>query len=384
MKNCQIIEYNGNEKDLIGRKITKNRDKLKIALICNWGENCGIATYTQFLCKHLEQKAEIKVFSEKDGYWKRGHSMRHAILKIKEWNPDFILIQHEFGIFPKATHFLQMLSMLDNIPYAIVLHSVYEHLDKSVCTSMIRNIIVHTQEGKELLQSLGHKSNIYVVPHGCLKFSDIQENWNIFQTPYTIIQFGFGFFYKGVDVALEAVAYLKKTDEKFKDIFYCYLCSENSHCANVHNTYIDFLKDKIRDLDIEDNVSILLGFHEEKVINNYLRTAKLAIFPYVVDLNNNVRAASGAIRMAMANEIPVIASKSHLFDDLEGVVPRPEGYLSLAHQIDLVFSNEIYRKNIINNSRKFIDENSWEICSDKYLSAIEDIVKKENFASIEL
>jgi len=39
----------------------------------------------------------------------------------------------------------------------------------------------------------------------------------------------------------------------------------------------------------------------------------------------------------MANGIPVIASDSHLFDDLEGVVPKAHDTMTLADEIAKVF-----------------------------------------------
>lgn len=368
--------------DIVCNRKKEPKD-LKIALICNWQDKCGISTYTEFLVNALKLKIkEIKVFSEENNSndpnvvycWKRGHSMLPALAKIKEYNPDLVLIQHEFGIFPKATYFLQMLQLLSNIPYVVALHSVYEHLDKTICTSSIKNIIVHTEEAKSTLRKLGNNNNVYVVPHGCVENPKCEELWNIFQTPYAIVQFGFGFYYKGVDRALDAIAYLKKADPKFNDIFYCYLCSQNDNTSYVHEHYYNFLLEKIEELNLGNNVVIIKGYHSEEIINNYLRTAKLAIFPYTPDPTNIVYGASGAIRIAMANKIPVLASESHLFDDLEGIVPRPNNHLSLAKEIDEIFSNWKYRKAILDKSENFIKENTWDKVANKYIEVFRKII----------
>jgi len=290
--------------------------------------------------------------------------------KLVAWQPDFIIIQHEFGIFPKATFFLQLLQGIEDIPYVVTMHSVYEHLDKAICTSAVKDIVVHSEEGKNVLKRLGNVNNIYVIPHGCIKFSDEEktELWNIFQTPYPIVQFGFGFFYKGVDKVLDAIHYLKKSDPKFKDIFYCYLCSDNYHTSVVHAQYYDFLIKKIDELDLRDNAVIIRKFQTEQMIKNYLRTAKIAVFPYVGDPKNMVYGASGAIRVAMACGTPVIASACHQFDDLEGVVPRPANFTDLADEIDEVFSNEPYRKSIIKKTEEYINSNTWDISADRYIN----------------
>jgi len=383
----EMEDYEEKEK-LIGKTLEefskgKNTKDLKIAFICNWDAPCGISTYSKFLIDAIKPKVkQIHIFSEIQDKsdtqdvtycWERGKPLQPMIKKIKDWQPDFIIIQHEFGIFPKATYFLQLLQGINDIPYAITMHSVYEHLDKTICTAAIKNIIVHSQEAKDALFKKGHNGNVFVIPHGCTKITNNSELWNIFQTPYCIVQFGFGFYYKGVDKALDAIGYLKKTDPKFKDIFYCYLCSENEHTNNIHAQYYNYLLDKIDHLDIKDNVAIIKKFQTEETITNYLRTAKLALFPYVSDPKNVVYGASGAIRIAMACQIPIIASNSKMFDDLEGVVPRPSDYLEIAKEIDEIFSNDKYRNKIIENVKNHIENNSWDIIADKYLTIYSEI-----------
>lgn len=353
---------------------------LRVACICNWNDACGISTYTRFLMEEIQSKVkDVLIISEENDNpthpdsdkvrrcWKRGESMKKAMSVLKEWQPDFVIVQHEFGIFPKATQFLQMLHSLKEYRYVVTLHSVYEHLDKTICTSAIDNIIVHTDAGREALRRLGHNQNVFVVPHGCLKFDKVDELWNIFQTPYTLMQFGFGFFYKGVDRAIEAVHHLKTTDPKFKDIFYCYLCSDSGHFNSVFNDYYYYLVDKIETLGLQDNVCIIRKFHSEQTINSYLRCAKIALFPYVTNPNHVVYGASGAVRVAMANKIPVIASEGHMFDDLEGVVPRPGDHLALAKEIDEIFSNDAHKAALLNKINNYVDNNTWDHVADKYL-----------------
>lgn len=397
---CRMVEIRKPPKNLLGRKIAVMEPaEMKIAFICNWRTPCGISTYTQYVVEALRGKVkEVKIFSEKESKedtshdeeenvsrcWKRGDSMAECLKQIKAYKPDFVILQHEFGIFPKAPFFLQLIQGLSNIPHAVVLHSVYgNHLDKTICTAAIKNIIVHSNEGKNALETLGHTHNhIQVIPHGCVVYNDYQELWNIFQTPYAIVQFGFGFFYKGVDRAIEAIGHLKNSDPKFKDVFYCYLCSESANAVGTHAQYHDYLEQLIDKLNVRDNVAIIRKYNSEEIIKNYLRTAKLALFPYVTDPKNIVFGASGAIRLAMANKIPVIASESHMFDDLNGVIPRPDSPLELAKEIDKIFSDESHKRKLLETNELYIRENTWDVTADRYLSAIKNIMMKENYIQI--
>ncbi len=392
----KVKDFAGDWNKIIGKRVAnggiamnvtiKPAKQLRVAVICNWNDKCGISTYSQFLVHAMKSKiGELKIFSEHTQEptapdedfvtrcWNRGENLRPLMTLVREWKPDFIIIQHEFGIYPNATHFFKAMQMIDDIPYVVVQHSVYEHLDKSVYTSVCKNIIVHSQRGKEMLQSKGNTSHIFVIPHGCVQMPDTSELWNIMQNPYTILQFGFGFRYKGVERMLEAVSLLKHSDEKFKNIFYCFLLSQNGHNDKAHIEYYDTLCEKAKELDIEDNVAILRKFNSDEMINLFLREFKLAVFPYVSTPNNTVYGASGAIRIAMASGIPIIASDSHLFDDLEGIVPRPNSVEALAKEIDHAFSNEAYRKELVAKNLAFVNAHTWDAMSDMYLKTYEKI-----------
>lgn len=376
----------------VGKKIalgTRN-GLLRVALICNWGDKCGIATYTNHLVCPLRKRVNLRIFAEEiitpnpaqdetDGVvrcWKRGTSMAACIQKVLEWQPDIVFIQHEFGIFPKATHFLKMLELLENVPYVMTMHSVYEHLDKTICTAYIKNMIVHSEDAKQSLYRNGHLNNVNVILHGCVQYPDISELWNIFQNDYAIIQFGFGFNYKGVDVAIDAIHHLKQSSEKFKDIFYCYMCTESPHTRAIQQDYYNYLSEKVNSLGLQENVVIVRGFLSEKHISNFLRTAKLAIFPYKNDLTNVVYGASGAIRNAMANGIPIIASDCHLFDDVDGIVPRITSHIDLAEEIDHVFSSQEYRKSLVDRNLAFVRDHNWEATADQHLDVFRKIIEQ--------
>lgn len=380
--------------NIIGKKLIlgNQNENLRVALVCNWGDRCGIATYTAMLVEHLRPLVgEIRIFAEvtsepdieqdsKDNVercWKRGTSMIDTVNRIKEWNPDITFVQHEFGIFPKATYFLKFLELLDQMPYVITLHSVYEHLDKTICTAYIRNMIVHSGPAKESLARNGHLNNVYVIHHGCVEYPNHDELWNIFQNDFCIIQFGFGFNYKGVDCAIDAVQHLKEQHpEKFKDIFFCYMCTESPHTRQIQNDYYNYLNSKVEEFHLQDNVVIVRGFLSEQYICNFLRTAKLAIFPYKNDETNIVYGASGAIRKAMANGIPIIASDCHLFDDMEGTVPRIHDHYQLADEIDKIFSDSNYKNDLVKKNLEFVQVNNWNNIALQHVNVFKQVINQ--------
>lgn len=365
---------------------------IRLAVICNWDSECGIATYAKYLVDSLAPKVDaLKIFSEKTNRekldtpynvtycWRRGEPMRSAVEDVLEWQPTIVLIQHEYGIFPKTSYMLQMLQLLENTPYVVTMHSVYEHLDKTVVSSAMKNLVVHTTTGQACLRRLGNRSRTWVIPHGCVVLDDTTELWNTWQTDYPIVQFGFGFGYKGVDTALEALSLLKKRHgKKYQRVFYTYFCSENEYIKNIIDEYVSKLTGIVKNLGLDDNVAIVRGYQTEQTINNCLRTSRLALFPYKTDPKNVVYGASGAVRIAMANGVPVIASCSHMFDDLDGVLPRPKNAEQLAEAIDHTFSNESYRKTLLDRSARYVRDNSWNTTADRYLSVFQEVTEGGN------
>jgi glycosyltransferase involved in cell wall biosynthesis len=373
------------------QKFIKKEDKdtpIKIGYICNWNQQCGISTYSKFIFDELKSLVdEYKIFSElpfdqeedtKENIvycWRRGEHLKKLLNEIKEYNPNFILIQHEWGIFPKAGFFMSFITELKrlHIPVIVALHSVYDHLDKIIPLSVLDNVIVHSSNAKGLLERLKFKGNVFVIPHGCPEVKKYEEVWNIFQTPYLIFGFGFGFKYKGVDIAIDAIKYLKETDEKFKDILYVYVCSESDTNKGIHEYYYNTLSEKVEKEGLEDNVLLIRGFLEDEMLDIYLKTVKMVIFPYVSDPTNSVFGSSGAIKIAMSYNMPVIASKSHLFDDIEGYAIRIGDYKELATEIDKLFSSEDYRKQFIDKAHDYIEENTWKKSAERYFNVIKEV-----------
>jgi glycosyltransferase involved in cell wall biosynthesis len=255
-----------------------------------------------------------------------------------------------------------------------VLHSVYEHRDKTICTAALKNVICHTEAGRDCLRRLGYSGRVAVIPHGCVELAG-EELWNIYQTPYCLVQFGFGFDYKGVEVALEALALLKgRDDRKYEDVFFTYLCSETPHTSSINSAYSRRLEIRKEELGLSENVAILRGYQSEASLYNFLQTNKIAIFPYQSDPKNVVYGASGAIRLALANRVPTIASSSPMFADLEGVVPRPSTAAELAREIDKVFSDGDYRQSLIVKASEYAKATTWKAVAAMYAREMRTIL----------
>jgi glycosyltransferase involved in cell wall biosynthesis len=144
-----------------------------------------------------------------------------------------------------------------------------------------------------------------------------------------------------------------------------------------HNELYNKIVDQCKFLDITENVTINRGFVSEEVLISTIRTVKVCVLPYNNHPEHDVRASSGAARTILPTSTPMVVSGVHLFDDLEGVVPRGRDEYELFAAIDDIFSN--YHSNVQKQLSKrldFIRKTSWESVAYRtsvlYNSVIED------------
>lgn len=362
----------------------KPANELKIALVGNWKMRCGISSYSENLwaevVKHVK---EYKLFIEENELptgdihkigdtilpddqvsvcWKRGESLQKLIDQLKEYDPDIIWIQHEFGLWPNASYWLSMMNQLSDYRVIVTQHSVFHHKDKTICEAAIPEIVTHLQGGHDtLVNEKQIPGKVYVIPHGC--FPSVKEKvWNMYKSNKTFMQFGFGFRYKGWENSIKAVALLKK---KYPDVFFTGLFSESPYNKAEHQIYYNELMILIEELGIKENVAILRGYQSDFTLDSYIRSNQVTVFPYVSHPAHEVFGASGAARLAMAKSVPVITSSVNHFSDLPTIkADTPE---EIADALERMFSKPENKLKQIKIQDDYLNENTWVKIALKYI-----------------
>jgi glycosyltransferase involved in cell wall biosynthesis len=260
-----------------------------------------------------------------------------------------------------------MLTQLSDYRIITTMHSVFYHPDKTIIEAAMPEIIVHLEGAKTVLEE--HKklsSKIYVIPHGCFPCIDKSKLWNIYKSAHTFIQFGFLLRYKGFENSIKAVAILK---EKYPDIFFTILASDSSYGKFEHQLYYNDLMQLISFLKLEDNVGIVRGFQSETVLDAYLRTNKVAVFPYAYGEGHECFGVSGAAPYAMTKNIPVISSSINHFKHLPTI--KADSSDEIAQALDILFSDDKALSKQIERQSNYLNENSWNIISQKYIDVFE-------------
>lgn len=379
--NCKV--KNG---ELVSKLSNKKAKDMKIALVGNWKMKCGISTYSENLWPEvIKHFGDFKLFIEHNEFptsdinelngeivkvsscWKRGESLVQLIKELKEYDPDIIWIQHEFGLWSNAMYWISMMNQLSEYRVVVTMHSVFHHRDKTIVEAAMPEIVVHLYGAKTVLKEEKHvPGKVSVIPHGCFPCVNKERLWNFYKSNHTVIQAGFLFRYKGWEDSLKAIAILKK---KYKNVFFTGLCSEGDYNKHEHQMYYNELMALIEDLGIEENVGLIRGYQSEQSWDSYFRTNKIAIFPYVAEKEHEVFGASGAARLAMTKYLPVISSKANHFSDLPTIkASNPE---EIADEIDKLFSNSKLVKEQLDKQEKFLLENSWDKIAIKYIELFE-------------
>lgn len=385
-----ILNYKIKDKQILPkRRATKD---LKVAIVTNWKMKCGIATYAEFLYTELTQHlGDFKLFIEKqDNYlgdicqigdrnlskdrvtpcWKRGESLQDLIKQIKDYDPDVVLIQHEFGLWPNARYWLAFMSQLHRYRVIVTMHSVFHHKDKTICEAAIPEIITHLDGGKNVLKEEKQiPGKVYVIPHGCFPCLSRKKLWNFYKSDQTFMQFGFGFRYKNWTDSIKATAILKN---KYPDVFFTGLFSESDFNKMDHQIYLNELMDLIDQLGIQNNVAIIRGYQSDVTLDSFLRTNQATVFPYGSHPEHEVYGASGAARFAMSKGIPVITSSIHHFSDLPTI--KADTPQDIATSLDLLFSSDTEKENQVNKQIKYLNDNTWQQIALKHIEIIDNSI----------
>jgi len=371
-----MSQYIYDDRGFVHRNPKKEIKDLKIAFVGVWKIQCGISTYLEFLLPEMVKHiSDYRIFCEIGDSveqtdkvipcWKRGESLNNLKSQVLAFQPDVILVQHEYGIFPDARRWLSFISSIQNTKTFVMFHSIYHHQDKTICEAVVPNIMVHTELAKKVLvETKGIAKPIHVIPHGCHVNPNKPRLWNLYKSDHTFMQFGFGFEYKGWENSLEACAILK---QKYPDVFFTGLFSESKFSMNIHDRYYDKLSHLIQDMDLGDNCSIIRGYQSDEVLDSFFRINKCAIFPYRDNGDHTVYGVTGAARIAMKSGIPVVTSSVPFFYDLTGTCPQANNPKDLAAEIEKMWAAPQVQ---VEKQNAFLVQNSWANVAQKYLEVL--------------
>ncbi|MFA9190677.1 glycosyltransferase [Flavobacterium sp. FZUC8N2.13] len=319
----------------IENKNSKAQPLAKILLVATYPpRECGIATYTFDLKSALDHKFEnsfdIKICalqSKTDEYNYKTEdvslvlntdssasyeSIADTINSDKDL--ELVMIQHEFGLFKNSEEsFLKFLKALTK-PIIIAFHTVLPKpngaLEKTVkeLAALAKKVTVMTKSSAELLKNTYgiDPDKIKIISHGThlvkhLDKSILKQKHHVLGRK-VISTFGFLGPGKSIETTLNALPEIIK---EHPDILF--LIVGKTHPTLFHqegNSYMDYLKKIVEDLEITDYVKFVNKFVPLPELLEYLQLSDC----YVFTSKDPNQAVSGTFSYAVSCGCPIVST----------------------------------------------------------------------------
>ncbi len=368
---------------------------MKIAFVSTYlPKECGIATYTDYLIQGIRKTDPalgIKVIAEKGAApvkqenfevnpcWDRNEDYVKPIIAQTN-GVDIIHIQHEYGIYKLDNRLPSLLRELGaDVFKVLTIHCIRpaqfskvgiieENFIKEIAL-LADQIILHLESQKAILERLGVPlKKIHVIPHGTeLSNEDKMASrikLGLPEDEKMLLMLGFIRKNKCLHVVLDALAEIL---DEFKDVFLFVGGTLHPLALQIDIDYAKTIPKKITELGVENNVIHKNSFISNEDIPYVIGASDIVLFPYV----EQDRSASGAFRLAIGANKPIIASRIPKFEELKTVcdelLVQPYNSSEIA-KIAIRLFKEIDFKNYVQNKISvFKEKTSWDVVGKMHL-----------------
>ena len=366
---------------------------------------CGIATFTKDLIMAMEDKfspsikSKIIVMNNQENFIDYDNN-KDVLFEIHDENISsyievakkvnkiekikLINIQHEFGIFggENGKYLLHFIKHIKK-PFVITFHSVIpnpaDKLKDSVkkLTQKASGVVVLTQKGIEILQNdYDVDNNIVVIPHGTpnvifqpskQKKAEMGLNARTVLSTFGLINSG-----KGFEYVLDA---LPEVVKKFPEVIYLIIGATHPNIKKKEGeSYREFLKNKIDDLKLGNNVKFINKYLTLEELVNHL----LATDIYISSGLNPDQIVSGTLAYAMACGRVVVSTP---FIHAKDIATPERGFLvkfkdskSYQNALIRVLSNKALKEKMAKNAYAYTRHFTWPNVAIAYYNLFKKIV----------
>ncbi|MDX6184104.1 glycosyltransferase [Flavobacterium sp. Fl-77] len=310
----------------------------------------------------FDQKEKVKV---KECWRFNSYTTIFSVLNaVREEQPDVILFNLQFVKFgdkkvPSALGLLlPMILRFFGYKTVVLLHNILEQVDLEKagfteskfmqkiynfigtnitrCILKANKVAVTIHKYVDVLNAKYHTKNVMLIPHGTFE-SVKNPNFEIKSGPKQIMAFGKFGTYKKVEILIEAVEIVRKTNPEKLEVVIAGTDSPNTP------GYLDGVQEKYKNVD----GIIFTGYVEENDVERIFTNSTIVVFPYT-----STTGSSGVLHQAgsygKAVIMPDLGDLTLLIKDegYKGEFFNPESADSLAMAIDKIISNDAYRKEL--------------------------------------
>lgn len=338
-------------------------------LVKNFVQNTNVSELILLSDKTTEQKQLDFDYAEKikvrDCWEFNSYRTVFSVLNaVRQEKPDVILFNLQFVKFgdkkiPSALGLLlPMLLRFFGYKTVVLLHNILEQVDLGKagftqsklmqniynfigtnltrCILQANKVAVTIHKYVDILNEKYHSKNVILIPHGTFEIIK-NPDFELKNGPKQIMAFGKFGTYKKVEILIEAIQIVRKTNPEKLELVIAGTDSPNTP------GYLDDVKEKYKNVE----GVVFTGYVEESDVERIFTDSTIVAFPYT-----STTGSSGVLHQAgsygKAVIMPDLGDLALLIKDegYRGEFFNPESADSLAVAIDKIISNDAYRKEL--------------------------------------
>jgi glycosyltransferase involved in cell wall biosynthesis len=403
--------------------MTKN--KLRVGLISSYvPKRCGIATYSRDLIEAMEEHTcfDWRLIAAEDAHDSYSYGDRMiAILKknnldsykkaakiINEWQPDVVLLEHEFGLYggrwsdyeykgikrhdPMGDYILTLLNAV-SAPVVTTLHTTIPEPDAMRLEVMraisLRSsrLITMTRDARKTLNFYYDidKKHIAVIPHGVPQpvYKDKKaslESLKLDTDKFYLLITGLIGPNKGIDLVVSALPEINKYHPEVK-----LLVVGQTHpdiLAVDGEAYRDSLVSQAKKLGVSESLQF---------VNEYLPTDELVDYFTIADIYLTIhkdpeQSASGTLAYALGCGLAAISTPYRYAKEVlangRGFLVPFDSPVAIAKQVNTLVENRNLLEQTKKNAATYGKSMSWAKVGDKYLQLLNTVIKEKSCGEV--
>jgi len=354
----------------------------KNAILTTWREQCGIAEYSNELLKNekFSDSVILSRFSSPTSplddavieCWKEGNVDR-VLEVLREANIKSLIVQYQPSFFSlyELSRIVSESSKI-GIEIFIILHNVTDFCGKisrdmdPIFGKKNVHLLVHTASDLNLLKRMKpeflDRTIHFPHPNYTLNFRSLHDEGRV-NPSVTISSFGFLHENKGTDLLINVFEEIKKKYPTAR------LNLINAHLDDRSTIYKGKCIKLIEEKGLSDSIFWTSEFLSYDEIQAKLSSSDLIILPY----RESTESSSGAVRICMTSQIPILVSTSSIFSDVANVVLQSDihNLFEFTKKAFEILENSEIRFKAIESQNNFMNSYSFKKMSEKLFNIIQ-------------
>ena len=383
-------------------------DLKRVAFIGNYlPRQCGIATFTtdlteSFSAQFPEVQSIVAAMNDIPAGYSYPEKVRYELHEgnlfdyeraanfLNQHVVDAISLQHEFGIFG-GTMGKNILTLLRNVnaPVVTTFHTVlekptpdqYEVLREVARLS--NRVVVMSKHSKKDLRDIYNvpEHKIDFIPHGIHNVPFVDPGFHKdklgAEGRFVLMTFGLLSRNKGIEYVIEA---LPAVVERYPNLTYLVLGATHPHVkATEGEAYRESLKERARQLGVEENVLFYDQFVDLKDLKEFIGAADIYITPYL----DPEQVVSGTLAYTVGAGKAVIATPyryaQELLDEGRGVLVPFRDSKAISEKILYLLENEAEADAIRKRAYLYGRSMIWPAVAKRYYESF-DRARRQHFS----